>query len=97
MDRIRLRIYEDNQAALSIVSSGYSPKLRRLSKTHRINVTSTFIAITENTDVSAEHVGTACQKADIMNHDKGDKGPCRSKVVAGAGCIASLAQSASGL
>ena len=45
---------------------GYSPKLRHLSKTHRIKVASTFNAITENTDIRAEHVDTACQKADIM-------------------------------
>ena len=36
-----LHIYEDDQACIAIVKKGYSAKLRRLTKIHRVNVAST--------------------------------------------------------
>ena len=63
---ILLEIYEDNSAVLAIISKGFSPKLRHLSKTHRINVASTCDVINDSHDVAASYIDTNSQKADIM-------------------------------
>ena len=63
---IRLEIYEDNAAVLAIISKGFSPKLRRLSKTHRIIVASTCDVINDSHDVHASCIDTNSQKADIV-------------------------------
>ena len=63
---ITLKIHEDNSAVLAIISKGYSPQLRHLSKTHRINVASTCDVINDSTDVDASYIDTNSQRADIM-------------------------------
>ncbi len=60
-----LRCYEDNQAALAILTKGYSSKLRHPSKFHRVNVASTCQAF-EEPDIDAEYIDTKKQRADIM-------------------------------
>ena len=35
---IKTRIYEDNQAAITVVKKGYSKKLRHISRTHKVNL-----------------------------------------------------------
>ena len=54
---IVLNCYEDNQAVLAILARGFSPKLRRLSKFHKINVASTCQAFNEP-DINAEYIET---------------------------------------
>ena len=63
---INLVIHEDNTARIAILHKGYSPKLRSLSKTHRINVASTCEAITNSDDITVKHISTDKQKGDIM-------------------------------
>ena len=63
---INLVIHEDNTACIAILHKGYSPKLRSLSKTHRINVASTCEAITNSSDITVKHISTDKQKGDIM-------------------------------
>ena len=63
---INLVIHEDNTACIAILHKGYSPKLRSLSKTHRINVASTCEAITNSNDITVKHISTDKQKGDIM-------------------------------
>ena len=60
-----LRCFEDNQAVLAILAKGYSPKLRHLSKFHRVNVASTCQAFDEP-DIEAQYIDTKLQRADIM-------------------------------
>ena len=63
---INLVIHEDNTACIAILHKGCSPKLRSLSKTHRINVASTCEAITNSSDITVKHISTDKQKGDIM-------------------------------
>ena len=64
-DSIVLRCFEDSQAVLAILAKGYSPKLRHLTKIHRINIASTCQAFDEF-DIGAEYIDTKKQRADIM-------------------------------
>ena len=63
---IGLVIHEDNTACIAIIQKGYSPKLRSLSKTHRINVASTCETVNQSDDIEIRHVETDKQKADVM-------------------------------
>ena len=63
---INLVIHEDNTACIAILHKGYSPKLRSLSKTHRINVASTCEAIINSSDITVKHISTDKQRGDIM-------------------------------
>ena len=38
--KIRLKVFEDNSAAITIVGEGYSTKLCHISRTHGVNLTS---------------------------------------------------------
>ena len=62
---IVLNCYEDNQAVLAIIARGFSPKLRLLSKFHKINVASTCEAFNEP-DSNAEYVEMLKQRADVL-------------------------------
>ena len=35
---VKLRVMEDNQATILVVKKGYSPKLRHVSRTHKVNL-----------------------------------------------------------
>ena len=63
---IKLLCREDNEACIAIVRKGYSAKLRHLSKTHRINVSSTCEAVNDNDDVELGYVNTNDQKGDPL-------------------------------
>ena len=60
-----LNCFEDNTAVLAIIARGFSPKLRHLSKFHRINVASTCLAF-NGPDINAEYTDTLKQQADVL-------------------------------
>jgi histone deacetylase 1/2 len=62
---IPLRIKEDNEATIKIAKKGFSPKLRSLSRTHRVNLGSIHEEITKP-DVHLDHCPTDEQVADIF-------------------------------
>ena len=62
---VRLVIREDNQATIIVVRKGYSPKLRHISRTHKINL-SGLSELLEDPDIEVEYVDTEEQLADIF-------------------------------
>ena len=62
--------FEDNQAVLAIIARGFSVKLRRLSKFHKINVASICQAFNEP-DINAEYLGTLKRRADVLTKAQG--------------------------
>ena len=67
---IVLNCYEDNQAFLAIIARGFSPKLRHLSKFHKINVASTCEAISKP-GINAEYIEALKQRADVLTKSLG--------------------------
>ena len=66
LDRpIQLRTFEDNQATIIVVKKGYSPKLRHLTRTHKVNLSS-LAEIYQEDNASIEYVDTNEQAADIF-------------------------------
>ena len=63
--KIPLVIKEDNEAAIKVIRKGFSPKLRSLSRTHRVNI-GALHEIIGHDDVRIEHVVTKEQAADIF-------------------------------
>ena len=63
---IAFKIFEDNSAVISIISKGYSRKLRHLSKTHRVHVASTAETVNNAQDISVQHVETTQQKVGVF-------------------------------
>ena len=62
---VSLEILEDNQATIKIVKKGYSQKLRHISRTHKVDLSSIKEVIERDT-VSIEYVDTKEQAADIF-------------------------------
>ena len=60
-----LEIKEDNQATILVVKKGYSKKLRHLSRTHRVNLSSLKEQVS-SPHVSLDYVVTKEQAADIF-------------------------------
>ena len=63
---IPLHIYEDNQACIAIVKKGFSAKLRRLAKTHRVNIASTCEFVNTNDNVVPQYCRTDDQRGDPL-------------------------------
>jgi hypothetical protein len=63
--KITLRVQEDNQATIKVVSNGYSPKLRHIQRTHKVNLGSITDCFEGDTCV-LEYVETSKQAADIF-------------------------------
>ena len=61
--RMYLRIFEDNQATILICRNGYSPKLRHVSRTHKIDLGSTF-EVLQDEWIILEYVKSESQAAD---------------------------------
>ena len=59
-------IHEDNQATMLVAKKGYSPKLRHISRTHKINLGCISEQLAEGSHISIQHVDTAEQAADIF-------------------------------
>ena len=58
-------IFEDNQATITVVKKGYSKKLRHLTRTHKVNISSLNEACTSDNTVLA-YIDTKKQAADIF-------------------------------
>ena len=62
---IELVIHEDNQATILVAKKGYSPKLRHIACTHKVNLGSIAEVLDED-DVKLHYVETNSQAADIF-------------------------------
>ena len=62
---IKLSIQEDNEATIKIARKGFSPKLRSLTRTHRVNIGAIHEEITKD-DVDLAHCPTDKQIADVF-------------------------------
>jgi len=62
---VSLQVMEDNQATIKVVRKGYSAKLRHVSRTHKVNLSSIHEAITRDR-VSVDYCKTDEQSADIF-------------------------------
>ena len=62
---VDLHCYQDNSAVIQIVQSGYSPKLRHVSKTHRINLSSLY-EVFEDPHTNLGYIATDKQCADVF-------------------------------
>jgi len=63
--RVKLKILEDNEAAIKAIAKGYSSKLRHMGRVHKVNLSS-INEVTTGGDVSVAHVGTDEQVADVF-------------------------------
>ena len=62
---VKLRVMEDNQATILVVKKGYSPKLRHVSRTHKVNLSCLSEVFAEG-GTTIEYVDTKYQAADIF-------------------------------
>ena len=62
---IKLRTYEDNQATITVVKRGFSKKLRHISRTHEVNLSSLKEACV-NDDTELVYIDTKKQAAGIL-------------------------------
>ena len=62
---MKLKIKEDNEATIKIANKGFSPKLRSLTRTHRVNLGAIHEEIIKP-DMVLEHCPTLEQIADIF-------------------------------
>ena len=62
---VLLQCHQDNSAVIQIVHAGYSPKLRHVSKTHRIDLSSLY-EVYEDPYVRLTYINTDKQRADIF-------------------------------
>ena len=66
LDRtVELTIHEDNKAAILIAEAGFSSKLRHISRTHKVNISSIRDEVKKD-EVSLQHISTDKQAADIF-------------------------------
>ena len=62
---VKLKLHEDNQATILVVRKGFSPKLRHISKTHKVNLGSLSEVLSED-NIDLDYVDTNEQAADIF-------------------------------
>ena len=60
-----MRCKQDNTATIRVIRNGYSPRLRHVSKTHKIDLNGFNDAFRE-ADTVLEHVRTDAQAADVF-------------------------------
>ena len=63
---VTLRVKEDNQATIKVILKGFSPKLRHIQRTHKVNLGSLQEIFEEDTSSVLEYVETEKQAADIF-------------------------------
>ena len=61
---VKLRVMEDNQATILVVRKGYSPKLRHMSRTHKVNL-SCLSEVFADDGVTIEYVDAKKQAAEV--------------------------------
>ena len=64
---VTLRVHEDNQATILVVKKGYSPKLRHMTRTHKVNL-SCLSEIFKDDSALIEYINTDDQAADIFTN-----------------------------
>ena len=62
---MQLEILEDNQATIKVVMKGYSPKLRHVSRTHKVDLAS-IKELLDTEPITLDYVVTDEQAADIF-------------------------------
>ena len=62
---VDLYIREDNQAAIEICNSGFSPKLTHITRTHKVNLSSIKDEV-KKPEVHLGYIDTSEQAADIF-------------------------------
>ena len=62
---VTLRVLEDNQATILVVRKGYSPKLRHITRTHKVNL-SGLSEVFRDDSAELEYCQTDSQAADIF-------------------------------
>ena len=60
-----LECMEDNQATILVVRKGYSPKLRHITRTHKVNLASLAEQF-EDENILLSYVSTDKQAADVF-------------------------------
>ena len=63
---VKLRVKEDNQATIKVVKKGFSPKLRHIQRTHKVNLGCLQEIFEEDESSVLEYVETDKQAADIF-------------------------------
>ena len=62
---VGLRVMEDNQAMILVVRKGYSPKLRHITRTHKVNL-SGLSEVFRDDSATVEYCQTDKQAADMF-------------------------------
>jgi hypothetical protein len=62
---VELEVCEDNEATIKIISKGFSPKLRHISRTHKVNLASLKEQFDEP-NIVLRYINTTEQAADIF-------------------------------
>lgn len=62
---VQLQVHEDNQATILVVRKGFSPKLRHISRTHKVNLGSLSEVMAEP-NIDLRYLDTNEQAADIF-------------------------------
>ena len=65
-DDLELVIHEDNQATILVVKKGYSPRLRHVNRTHKVNLECISEQLAPGSGISIQYVETTQQAADIF-------------------------------
>ena len=71
---LKLKIKEDNEATIKIAKKGFSPKLRSLSRTHRVHLGAIHEEIIKP-DIELEYIKTTEQIADVFTKAKSGSMP----------------------
>ena len=62
---VTLKVLEDNQATILVIKKGYSPKLRHITRTHKVNL-SGLSEVFRDDSAELEYCKTDVQAADIF-------------------------------
>ena len=82
---VEVKLYEDNQATLKIIESGYSPKLRHLGKSQRVDVA--FVSdCCKQCGVIPEYISTDKQKGDFLTKGLARDKHCKALDLVGIRC-----------
>ena len=63
---VELVLHEDNQATILVAKKGYSPKMRHIQRTHKVNLSALAEQLEPGTGVVIKYVATDLQAADIF-------------------------------
>ena len=63
---VTLKVLEDNQATILVVRKGYSPKLRHITRTHKVNLSGLSEVFRDEDSAELEYCQTDNQAADIF-------------------------------